>query len=498
MLEKLKTTTKNSIIYGIGNMAGKLSGIILLPLYTKYLTIEEFGLVALYEVIFQLLSILATFGMKSSLMRYYWDKDYSDRARETVFNSLLVVVVLSILALILSGFILNAFSRVIFDTSVSPELNIIFIVSTFIRVIADFIFLLLRIQHKAAKQTRFQLTALVLTVGLTWIFIKYFGLDLVGIFLALAISNLAIILLLFPYLLRNLQARVNLSDIKEFLRYGAPLSLASLLTIVLVLSDRFILNHFMDLGVVGNYSLAYKITNIIQVIVVTSFMNAYVHVFYREMDNEESGRFYSKVLTYFSFVIMFMSMLIVVFSAEVIKVLSQTNADYWDSIQLIPYLIIGVIIAGIRQIIVLPLTKDKKTKVISAITIAASFLNLGLNFLLIPRFSAVGAAVSTNIAQLFAMVYLYMASRKGSIIHYEMGKIVKCFMVALVLTAISYLMNDWVLGWRLLLKTVLVMSYFLILYWMNFFEKVELERMAGFWKKWSNLKRLKENLKNEL
>ena len=217
MLDKLKSTTKNSIIYGIGNMAGKLSGIILLPLYTRYLTIEQFGLVALYEVIFQLLSILATFGMKSSLMRYYWDKEYKDDAREMVFNSLLVVTVLSILSLTLSGIILNAFSQLIFDTRVSLELNIIFIVSTLIRVIADFILLLLRIQHKAGKQTRFQLTALVLTVGLTWGFIKYAGLDLVGIFLALAISNLVIILLLFPYLVRNILVKINLEYIKEFL-----------------------------------------------------------------------------------------------------------------------------------------------------------------------------------------------------------------------------------------------------------------------------------------
>jgi O-antigen/teichoic acid export membrane protein len=498
MLDKLKATTKNSVIYGFGNMAGKLSGIILLPLYTKYLSIEEFGLIALYEVIFQLLSILGTFGMKSSLMRYYWDKEYKDHARESVFNTFLVVVVLSILSLVLSGIILNTFSQLIFDTRVSLELNIVFIVSTFIRVIADFILMLLRIQHKAAKQTRFQLISLVLTVGLTWVFIKYFGLDLVGIFLALGISNLIITFLLFPYLARNLLAKLNLAFIKEFFRYGSPLSLASLLTIILVLSDRFILNHFMDLGVVGNYSLAYKITNIIHVIVVTSFMNSYVHVFYREMDKEDSGRFYSKILTYFSFVIIFMSMLIVVFSSEVIKVLAQTNADYWDSIQLIPYLIIGVIIAGIRQIVVLPLTKDKRTKVISAVTIAASFLNLGLNFLLIPRFSAIGAALSTNFAQLFALVYLYAASRKGSIIHYEIGKIIKCFSVALALTSLSYFINDMDLGWRLTLKALLVVSYFLILYWWNFFEKVELESIYGFWKKWSKISRLRENLKNEM
>jgi O-antigen/teichoic acid export membrane protein len=197
-------------------------------------------------------------------------------------------------------------------------------------------------------------------------------------------------------------------------------------------------------------------------------------------------------------VVLFLSMLIVVFAKEVIKVLSKTNTDYWDSIELIPYLIIGVVIAGMRQIITLPLTKDKRTRIISAITIAASIINLGLNFLLIPRFSAVGAAVSTNIAQLFALVYLYLESRKGSIIHYEVGKIVKCFVVAIGLTTVSFFIYELDLGWRLALKTVLVLSYFLWLYFMNFFEKVEMQRLAGFWKKWRNISNLSANLRNEL
>jgi len=66
------------------------------------------------------------------------------------------------------------------------------------------------------------------------------------------------------------------------------------------------------------------------------------------------------------------------------------------------------------------------------------------------------------------------------------------------LTAVSFFINDLDLGWRLLLKTVLVLSYFLLLYWLNFFEKVELERISGFWRKWRSISRLGENLKNEL
>lgn len=50
----IKTLSKNTIIYSLSNVASKLAGFILLPFYTDLLTLEEFGILGIFEVSFLL------------------------------------------------------------------------------------------------------------------------------------------------------------------------------------------------------------------------------------------------------------------------------------------------------------------------------------------------------------------------------------------------------------------------------------------------------------
>ena len=90
------------------------------------------------------------------------------------------------------------------------------------------------------------------------------------------------------------------------------------------------------------------------------------------MTAENAGRFYMKSMTYFVFVIVFVSLGLVLFSKETIKILSMGNVDYWNSIELIPILVVGTIFGGIRQLLVLPLTRLKMTRIISQISISSA------------------------------------------------------------------------------------------------------------------------------
>jgi O-antigen/teichoic acid export membrane protein len=267
-----------------------------------------------------------------------------------------------------------------------------------------------------------------------------------------------------------------------------------LLSIVLVLSDRFILNIFGTLENVGNFSLAFKISNIVQVIFVTSFMNAYQHIFYKQMSEENPGRFYTKSMTYFMLVIIFVAIGLVLFSKETIKVLSMGNEEYWNSYTLVPILVVGVVFGGMRQILILPLSRLKMTRIISKVSILAAMLNFVLNLILIPFLSSVGAAVSTAITQVLASVWLYYLVRKHDTIEYEIGKILKCLALGLLFYGIAFAVDDLSLAWRLVIKSSLYLSFFLLLYVWNFYERVELERLGGAWKKWKNLRNFRQNI----
>ena len=494
MLDQLRNTVKNSFLYSIGNMAGKLSGVILLPLYTKFLPVADYGLLALLEITYLFILSISGFGVKSALTRYYWDKDLSGREKSLFYTSYLFNVVASLVTILIAFLLIRNFSAAMFSTELSANLINVFILATLARILADSPMLLLRIQQKAFHQTVIQLIVLVVTVGLTVYLIGSRGMGLEAVFYAQLVANALALLLLLPTIVRNIQFRFDLPLLKELLHFGTPLFLSNLLSIVLVLSDRFILNTFGTLENVGNFSLAYKISNIIQVIFVTSFMNAYQHIFYKQMSEDNAGRFYTKTMTYFVLIIVFVSIGLVLFSKETIKVLSMGNQDYWNSYTLVPILVIGVVFGGIRQILILPLSRLKKTRIISTVSISAAALNFVLNLILIPFLSSVGAAVSTAVTQFLAALWFYYLVRKHDTIQYELGKILKCLVLGLLFYGLAVAVDDLSLAWRLIIKVPLYISFVFMLYLWRFYEKIELERLSGAWHKWKRLKNFWQNI----
>ena len=153
-----------------------------------------------------------------------------------------------------------------------------------------------------------------------------------------------------------------------------------------------------------------------------------------------------------------------------------------------------MVFAGIRQILVLPLSRLKKTRIISAVTLSAGFLNFGLNIAMIPWLGTIGAAISTTLTQILASVWLYYQVRKHDSIRYEIIKIGKILILGLSFYLISALIQDQTLFWRILIKSVLLLAFFFLLYLWNFYEKIEITRLKGAWKKWANLKNFWHNI----
>lgn len=494
MLDQLRNTVKNSFFYSLGNMAGKLSGIILLPLYTKFLPIEDYGLLALLEITYLLILSLSGMGVKNALMRYYWDKDLKGREKSLFYTSYLFNVIISIITIAIAFLVLKYFSIQLFSRELSGTLFMAFLASSLIRILVDTPMLLLRIQQKAFRQTVLQVTVLVISVALTVYMIGARGMGLEAVFIAQLIAYMVAFLALTRYIFRNIEFKFDIALLRELLHFGVPLFLSNLLTVVLVMSDRFILSFFGTLEHVGTFSLAFKISNIIQVIFVTSFMNAYTHIFYKQMSESNAGRFYTKTMTYFVFIIVFVSIGLILFAKETINVLSMGNQDYLHSYTLIPVLVMGVVFGGIRQMLILPLSRLKKTRTISTVAILAGLLNFGLNLFLIPRYSSFGAALSTTLTQILASVWLYVLVKKHDSISYELTKILKLVFLGVVYYLLALMIEDYALVWRLILKSMLLISFFFILYLWKFYESIELERMKGAWKKWKNPGKFWQNI----
>jgi O-antigen/teichoic acid export membrane protein len=150
----------------------------------------------------------------------------------------------------------------------------------------------------------------------------------------------------------------------------------------------------------------------------------------------------------------------------------------------------------LRDTVYTGLNISKKTKVVAAIIITVSVLNIPLNIAFIYLFSSMGAAIATAVSQLLYLVLVWKYSQKYYHIPFELSKIVKIFITGAVLSVVAALSNRLPLVTAILIKFVLFISFPFILYFWNFFEPIELDRLHGLWLKWKKPARWKANIKS--
>src|SRR5919197_2987111 len=73
MLERLKELLRHSAIYGLGSIVARAIAVLLLPLYTRYLTPGDYGLIETLVALSAVLTALLAQGMKSAFFRFYFD-----------------------------------------------------------------------------------------------------------------------------------------------------------------------------------------------------------------------------------------------------------------------------------------------------------------------------------------------------------------------------------------------------------------------------------------
>jgi O-antigen/teichoic acid export membrane protein len=275
--------------------------------------------------------------------------------------------------------------------------------------------------------------------------------------------------------------------------YGFPLLLANIAAALLNVIDRFSLNSLTLLKSVALYTLAWKVTSVLKLVLVDSIKLALGPMMIKRINTPDNKRFYSKVLLYSSYILMFGIVGVSLFSFEIIKIITTSKA-FWDAVIIVPVLSLSIFFVNMKEVTVYGLHIAKKTKIIGFIVVLDTILSLALNILLIPIWNIMGAAIATILSQFVYWFACYYFSQKVFFVPYELKKIITLFVTGAILCFLSLLINPLDLFPRLLIKTFCLISFPFILYLLKFYEPVELQSIRGFVNKWSKIKNLKSNL----
>jgi len=484
-----KKIFKHSAVYGFGNLSSKIVGFVLLPVYMRFLLPSDYGVLELITVTSSILIVILNLGMNSAIFRSYFNYDEKEKKQEVISTAFFFCLLEAgvVFAILLTQS--SAISNLLFGTDGFTTHIRLMIVTVFFSTAMLVPLAVLRAEERSFRYISLTVSQVVLMLVLNIYFVVVMKLGVLGVLIGTAIAGALVYIAGLASLIGKLKKTFSWNELKAMLTFGIPLVPAALANRVLTSADRYLLKYLAGLDEVGLYSLGYRISSIMLVFVVQPFMLAWPVVMFRVAREEGAKEIYRNVLTYYVLVALWIALALSVFSREIITIIAPPV--YHSAYRVVPLLVLSAFFAGAFYVVSVGLNIERKTGYFPLIIGSAALVNIGANYLLIPAFGMIGAAVATAFAQLIVVIATWGISRKYYMVKYDSKRILHTAIVALFIFAVSRLFAMVELGvvYYAIVDAVLVLLYPVFLYITGFFNEEEKLAINGY------LKRLKGKLK---
>jgi O-antigen/teichoic acid export membrane protein len=430
-----KLFTQRIGLIGITNLLVSLSGIILLPILTKNIPIEEYGIWILIGVTIGLIPAVVMLGLPYTMVRFLAAAKKREEIQEGFYSIFFIVFFTSAIA----SFLLFLFSRSIAASLFDNNLTIARILSliVFIVCLNSLLLNFFRTFQQIKRYSMFLFIQTWLNVAL----VAYFVLSGYGIFgavMGLLISSFFVFLIMASLIISEIGIKIpKFTHIREYLAFGLPTVPGNLSSWVVNSSDRYVIGIFLSTAFVGYYSPGYTLGNIINMFLapLAFMLPAVLAKYYDENNLKEVKTVLRYSLKYFLALAIPSAFGLSLLSKPILTILSTPEIASQGYL-ITPFVAVSVVLFGAYAVISHIIVLEKKTKITGAIWVIAAILNLALNIVVVPYMGILGAAITTLIAFTFAFVLTFFYSFKYFKFDIDFGFILKSIFASVVMSLV--------------------------------------------------------------
>lgn len=432
---------KNTFIYTLGNIIPQVANFILLPLYSKYLSPDQYGIVTSMQVVSAILAIFFTLSIERSIFRMYFDYKTKEEKKYFIGSISLFFYLVSLLNLIIMLVFLKKYISMIFTSIDFYPYYLFAILISYFTLFSNIPKIIFQVQQKASVFFLLSLLQLVLNTSFVIVFIVFLKQGAYGMLKGQLIAAAVITPLFLILNLKNVRFNLNYHIIKKCLLFSLPMIPAFLSAWVMNLSDRIFIERYINLYDLGIYSFGQRISSI-SVLLAGSFYMAYEPFFYKTANEnvlEESKRKLSKFNNFFFLFLLFFSFLICLFIKELIVFL--VNEKYFPSYKIVPLLIFGMFIGQSASLFNLSLYQEKKSNIVMICILITALVYIMLNFILVPRFGIYGAAYTAIISNFILFTLNYYFSKRAYFIPIKWNLLLPSLSGAIIIIVFFSVLN---------------------------------------------------------
>ena len=439
-----KNLLKGTMVYSLMNLVTKMGSFIFLPIITRLLTQEEFGIVGTLAPITSLFTVILGLGLYNAQMKKYVDlKENEDEFGSYMFSSTLIIVVFNVLTYIFlfTPPAQKLFSYIVDLSKVSyyPLIIVSILIATS-NALNNLAVTLFRMKRMYMKVAIGSVVSLFTTYILAIYFIQYLKWGVFGNQFANLIALLIVFLFYFKDYFGKFRFKLNFDYVKYSLRNGLPLIFIELTDQVVNLSDRLVLAKFVSLAVVGGYTLAFTGGRVLSVIT-GSFVNSWTPEFYEAMKEDRTNPKITRSVENFIAIISFACVIAQLFAPEGIKLIFPKS--YHQAINYMALILAGIVVQALFCLDYF-FHFHEDSIYIFYFTMFAMIFNLVGNIIFIPKFPEIGpiiAAWTTLLAFLFRAIMEMAIIKRKYKISFNYKKLF-LYMIVIVNPIIFYLSND--------------------------------------------------------
>lgn len=483
-MSSVKKFLSDTAIYGLTTIVSRMLAFLMTPLYLrKFKAAAEYGVYSNFYAWVSMLNAILAFGMETTYFRFL-QKVEKDEKEKVYNNSFLIILFISTL-LLASVFLFTRPIAAWFADGQDVTPYVKYVKYFAIILIADALavvpFAKLRADGRPIRYSYLRFINILVMVSSNLFFIillprlitasafwanmagNWYNDGIIGfVFLSNLLASVVTLLLLLPELLK-LRFRLDKALLQEMLAYSFPILVANISYIINENLDKMIFPKLMpgpagmtDLGI---YSAVAKLAIFLQLFV-TAFRLGAEPFFFSYAKNENAQKTYAKIMQYFV-LLMVLVMIALVVNLSWLKKFIQGNdfnpEVYWTGLKIVPILLFNFVLLGIYMNLSVWYKLTDKTRFAFYITGIGAVITVVLNVLLIPRYSYVGAVLSTTVVYLVMIAVSLFWGQKYYPIPYPLLRICAYLLLAIMVSYMSFVVfesNFWIGNGMLLLAAL--------------------------------------------
>src|SRR6266516_557244 len=392
MIERLKELFRHSAIYGLGSIVARILAVLLLPLYTRYLSPTDYGLIETLVALAAVLTALVAQAMKSAFFRFYFDSAEPERRLLVVRTAFWYVFAASTAVLVAGVALSQPISWVLFHTHSHDGLVIAAFIGLWAAMNYEQMTSLFRVEQRSTAYVIATLANVAITIAATVLLVVVFDKGPLGVLVGNFTGTLVVYAALLTYSRRALGLQFDRKLYRAMNRFGLPLVPSAVALWLTNFSDRFFLVKLTDAHEVGLYSIGVRVASALGLL-----------------------------------------------APWILKLI--TTEPFYPAQNVVAPLAFGVAAFGGYVVVQIGTGRARQTRANWVVTGAAALLNVGLNLALIPPYGRMGAAVATVAA--YTLLFVGMAWRAQTVfpVSYQWRRVATLGLASVALTVFGKVLD---------------------------------------------------------